>query len=430
MMDSMETVLVIVLVVAAASLGLAVVWLVAQRRQAPLAVPSLAPPAPTPQVPVEAIHQAVAAAVAQANERASRERDMAVQAAVEQAVMFTKEQLGAATRAVDSSLAGRQELIDQKLGEVQLSMSEQLRQLNVVVRQLGENTAQKFGDVDRSLQAQAEVTQALHSTASSLRDALANTNARGQWGERMADDVLRLAGLLPNVNYVKRTAVAGEGRAIPDFTFLMPDDHVMFMDVKFPVDSYLAYLQATTEAEKAAHRDQFLRAVRGHIRELARRDYANVDARPAVDNVLMFVPNETIVGFIHEHSPALIDEALRDRVVLCSPLTLFAFLGVIRQAFENFRLEQTSREMLGLLGKFSVQWKKYNDQVDRVKKQFDTVAGSFEELAGPRRRQLERPLRDLDALRQERQVAIEGELFALDTADDEPREPRVRQLGA
>jgi DNA recombination protein RmuC len=301
-----------------------------------------------------------------------------------------------------------------------------LARLSAMVQQLGEQTAQKFGDVDRSLQAQAEVTQALHSTAASLRDALANTNARGQWGERMADDVLRLAGLLPNVNYVKRTAVAGEGRAIPDFTFLMPDHHVMFMDVKFPVDSYLSYLQATTDAERGAHRDAFLRAVRGHMKELARRDYANIDDRPAVDNVLMFVPNETIVGFIHEHSPALIDEAMQEHVVLCSPLTLFAFLGVIRQAFENFRLEQTSREMLGLLGKFSVQWKKYNDQVDRVKKQFDTVAGSFDDLAGARRRQLERPLRDLEALRQERHVAIEGELFALESDDDST----VRQLGA
>jgi DNA recombination protein RmuC len=384
-------------------------------------------PAPAPSaVPAVLVQQAVAAAVAHANDRAAQERDMAVQAAVQQAVMFTKEQLGAATKAVDASLQGRQQLIDQQLGDVKSTVHADLERLSGLVQQLGENTAQKFGDVDRSLQAQAEVTQALHSTASSLRDALANTNARGQWGERMADDVLRLAGLLPNVNYVKRTAVAGEGRAIPDFTFLMPDHHVMFMDVKFPVDSYLSYLQATTDAERAAHRDAFLRAVRGHMKELARRDYANIDDRPAVDNVLMFVPNETIVGFIHEHSPALIDEAMQEHVVLCSPLTLFAFLGVIRQAFENFRLEQTSREMLGLLGKFSVQWKKYNDQVDRVKKQFDTVAGSFDDLAGARRRQLERPLRDLEALRQERHVAIEGELFALESDEDST----VRQLGA
>jgi DNA recombination protein RmuC len=428
MMSSMETIpvlLLIVLVVAA----VAVVGLLLARRPvaAPAASPELAPVAPVaPSVPVELVQQAVAAAVAQANERASAERDMAVQAAVQQALMFTKEQLGAATQAVDANLQGRHQLIDQQLGEVKSVVHDDLARLSAMVQQLGEQTAQKFGDVDRSLQAQAEVTQALHSTASSLRDALANTNARGQWGERMADDVLRLAGLLPNVNYVKRTAVAGEGRAIPDFTFIMPDQHVMFMDVKFPVDSYLSFLQATTEAERSAHRDAFLRAVRGHMRELSRRDYANVDDRPAVDNVLMFVPNETIVGFIHEHSPALIEEAMREHVVLCSPLTLFAFLGVIRQAFDNFRLEQTSREMLSLLGKFSVQWKKYNEQVDRVKKQFDTVAGSFDDLAGARRRQLERPLRDLEALRQERHVAIEGELFAVEPDDDRT----VRQLGA
>jgi DNA recombination protein RmuC len=426
MMGGMETLLVVLLISAAAVIA----WLIANRRHAaPVASPTVAPSQVAPSqvtVPAELVQQAVAAAVAHANDRAAQERDMAVQAAVRQAVMFTKEQLGAATKAVDASLQGRQQLIDQQLGDVKTTVHADLERLSGLVQQLGESTAQKFGDVDRSLQAQAEVTQALHSTASSLRDALANTNARGQWGERMADDVLRLAGLLPNVNYVKRTAVAGEGRAIPDFTFLMPDHHVMFMDVKFPVDSYLSYLQATTDAERGAHRDAFLRAVRGHMKELARRDYANIDDRPAVDNVLMFVPNETIVGFIHEHSPALIDEAMQEHVVLCSPLTLFAFLGVIRQAFENFRLEQTSREMLGLLGKFSVQWKKYNDQVDRVKKQFDTVAGSFDDLAGARRRQLERPLRDLEALRQERHVAIEGELFALESDDDST----VRQLGA
>ena len=282
----------------------------------------------------------------------------------------------------------------------------ELRRLQEAVQRLGQYTAQQFGEVDRSLRTQAEVTQALYGTTNSLREALAHTNARGQWGERMADDVLRLAGLLPNVNYQKHTAVAGDGKVIPDFTFFMPDQHVMFMDVKFPLDSYLASLQATTDAERAAHREAFLRAVRGHMKELARRDYAQVDARPAVDNVLMFVPNESIVGFIHEHAPQLIDEAMRERVVLCSPLTLFAFLGVIRQAFDNFRLEQTSREMLALLGQFAVQWGKYQGQVEKVKKQLDTLVNGVDELAGPRRRQLERPLQRLEALRQERHIEV------------------------
>ncbi|HRE01413.1 MAG TPA: DNA recombination protein RmuC, partial [Ilumatobacteraceae bacterium] len=112
--------------------------------------------------------------------------------------------------------------------------------------------------------------------------------------------------------------------------------------------------------------------------------------------------------------PTVVDEALRQHVVICSPLTLFAFLGVIRQAFDNYVLEQTSHEMLQLLGKFAQQWTKYSHQVDRVKRQFDTVQKSFDELATTRRRALERPLKDLEALRLERNVAVDGELFAAD----------------
>lgn len=294
----------------------------------------------------------------------------------------------------------------------------QLQQLAESVRTLGSSTMLELGRVQSSLSAQADVAAQLRSTTADLREALANSNARGQWGERMADDVLRLAGLLPNVNYVKRTALSGDGRGIPDFTFLLPDQHVMFMDVKFPIDSYLAYLQATSDADREVYREQFLRAVRGHVRTLSSRDYAGLDDRPAVQNVLMFVPNEAVVSFIHEQAPALIDDALREGVVLCSPLTLFAFLGVIRQAFENFRLEQASREMLSLLGQFGVQWNKYQEQVEKVRKQLDTFVRGMDELAGPRKRTLERPLAKLEQLRREQGIEISAPLVGGDAEAD------------
>ena len=193
MMRGMEVVLVALLVLAAA----AIAWLLAGRRAAAVAPPvTAAAPAPVVvEVPQALVQQAVAAAVAQANERASRERDLAVHAAVEQAVMFTREQLGAHTQAADASLAGRQQLIDAKLGEVQSGVQADLGRLSLLVQQLGDATSERFGQVDRSLQVHAEITQSLNGTANSLREALASSNARGQWGERMAEDVLRLAGM-------------------------------------------------------------------------------------------------------------------------------------------------------------------------------------------------------------------------------------------
>ena len=393
MIEGMEPVLVVLLVVAAA----AIAWLLANRRA-------------TPEI----------------SGLASRDRDL-MQATVEHTIAIAREQLGAHTNAADASLATRQLLIDAKLGEVQSGVQADLDKLSSLVQQLGDATSLRFGQVDNSLKVHSEITQALAGTASSLREALASSNARGQWGERMAEDVLRSAGMQEKVNYFKRTAVDGDGKGIPDFTFVLPKGHVLFMDVKFPMASYLKFLEAGSEAERDAHRATFVRDVRARVRELASREYAQTDDRPTVDNVLLFVPNESLAAFIHESDTTLIEEAMAQNIVICSPMTLFAFLGVIRQAFDNFMIEQTSREVLGLLGKFNQQWGKYTDQLDKVRKNFDTVSRSFDELATTRRRALEKPLDSIDTLRRRQALPIDGQLFG---EDDELEFDNVRELGA
>ncbi len=364
-----------------------------------------------------AIERALQTAMASMQVQAGRERDEAVRSALTQITLMGREQLGAETAAASADLDAKKDLIEIRLAQVQSEVRTDLDRLSTLVGQLGEATSERFGQVDNSLRVHAEITQHLTSTTQSLREALASPNNRGQWGERMAEDIIRAAGFIENKQYRKRTAVTGSGQGIPDFTFMMPKGQVLFMDVKFPMAAYLRFLDAKTEAEKSTHRATFLRDVRMRVRELARREYAASDDRPAVDNVLLFVPNETLSAFIHETDPALIDEAMRQNVVICSPLTLFAFLGTIRQAFDNYVMEQTSQEMMQLLGKFAQQFTKYTESIDKVKRQFDTVSKSFDELATTRRRALERPLKDLEALRLDRGVAVDGELFAAEVLE-------------
>jgi len=422
-MGVMDIVLIAALAAAAAA---AFTWLVVARR----------PAADPPNIADEVVVRAVELAVAEAGQRTARDRDLAIQAAVEHAATLSSQQLGSQQREAAAALESRQQLIDQRLGEVRTGVQHDLHRLSQLVQQLGESTSERFGQVDRSLRVHSEITQTLSATASSLREVLASSNTRGQWGERMAEDVLQLAGFHEGINYRKRTALQGAAAGIPDFTFLLPRGHVLFMDVKFPMAAYLRFQEAGSDAERSAHRATFVRDVRARVRELAKREYAGADDRPAVHNVLLFVPNETLSAFIHESDAELLDEAMRQHVVLCSPLTLFAFLGVIRQAFDNFALEQTSQEILGLLGKFEQQWRKYGDAVDKVKRQFDGVARGFDELAGTRRRALERPLDQIRQLRDERSVPVDGELFTLPTAvdtdvdDDDDELPGLRELGA
>ena len=83
----------------------------------------------------------------------------------------------------------------------------------------------------------------------------------------------------------------------------MPKDHALYMDVKFPMASYLRYLEAGTDAERETHTKNFLRDVRMRVKELAKRDYGKTGDQPAVDSVLLFIPNEQLTSFIHEHDP-------------------------------------------------------------------------------------------------------------------------------
>src|SRR5438105_3924424 len=189
----------------------------------------------------------------------------------------------------------------------------------------------------------------------------------------------------------------GAGR--PDYTFLLPNGLVMHMDVKFPLDNYVRYLEAGNDIERAQRRDQFLRDVRDRVKELTTRGY--LDARDeTVDCLLLFIPNEQVYAFVQEHDHEILDDALRNKVVLCSPLTLYAVLAVVRQAVDNFCLERTSNEILSLLGEFARQWEKYAAQLDRVQQRFEGVAKEYAALMTTRHRALQRPLDRIESLRQ------------------------------
>ena len=78
---------------------------------------------------------------------------------------------------------------------------------------------------------------------------------------------------------------------------------------------------------QAACAAAFVRDVRGRIRELGARGY--IEKGETLDYLIAFIPNEAVYSFVHEQDPALVDDAMRQRVVLCSPFTLFAVLAVL-----------------------------------------------------------------------------------------------------
>jgi DNA recombination protein RmuC len=340
-----------------------------------------------------AVSSAVTAVLAERGATAAAvtaDRDLTVRAAVDTAVKV------AGARLDDRMKLGSKEieLRSQSFEERACGIIAELVQLRTLVTELQSERARQHGEVVTKLEQATKVTSELSRTTSGLREALANSRARGQWGERMAADVLRAAGMVEGVNYRRQVAMVG-GR-VPDFTFLLPKGLEMNMDVKFPIDNYLRYLDAVSDSDRSSALSAFQRDVRSRVKEITTRDY--IDPERTVDHVLLFIPNESVYSFIHENDSELLDRAMAEKVVMCSPTTLFAVLAVVRQAVDNFQLERTSGEILTCLTRFRKQWDKFSEQVDRVGKSLTASQRAFDDLDGTRRRQFERELDRIDAL--------------------------------
>jgi DNA recombination protein RmuC len=325
----------------------------------------------------------------------------ALSKSTEEFLKLAREKLDSQTRAGSQDLEAKKGLIDQQLK----TMTGELEKVGKLMKELETDRAAKFGQLERQLRVAGEQTNQLMLTTAQLKEALASTKIRGQWGERMAEDVLRVAGFVEGINYRKQVTLEGSGRR-PDFTFLLPRNRFINMDVKFPLENYLRFLECESAGDKAnaeISRKTFLRDVKNRLKEVVGREYID-PAGSTVDYVLLFIPNEQIYAFIHDSDPALLDDSLRQHVVMCSPVTLFAVLSVIHQAVENFSLEMTSREILSLLAVFYKQWGEFVAKMEMMGKRLADAQKEYESLVTTRRNQLEKPLRQIEELRRQQGI--------------------------
>ena len=308
--------------------------------------------------------------------------------------LFKKQQ-----QSQEKELSNKKALIDQRLE----GLDKHLAQLYKSVQSLETERAKTFSNLQAQLKASYQQANLLTQSTNRLQEVLSNSKRRGQWGERMAEDVLRLTGLKEGINYVKQKAVSAfetQSRAIPDFTFILPNGIQVNMDVKFPLTNYMAYMDAESEIDKEKKRLDFMKDVRLRMKEVTSKDYIH---EKTVDYVLIFIPNEQVYAFMNEQDLSLIEDALSRKVVFCSPLTLYAMLAIIDRASKDFVREKRAEDIIQVLRQFQAQWEKFNEVLAKMGRRLDDALKEFQVLTTTRKNQLEKPLQSLDHLVESKQ---------------------------
>ncbi len=334
----------------------------------------------------------------------------------EQFLQLARQQFEADQNKATMELETRKQVVESSVQ----GLKEQLDQYQKLLRDLERDRAEKYGSLENELKNASLSTAKLQEATNNLNNILGNNQKRGQWGERMAEDIIRYAGLAEGVNYLKQTKL-DTTTTKPDYTFFLPDDHKINMDVKFPLDNYQKMLESEVDTEVEKYRKEFERNVKGRIKEIQNRDYIN-PAENTLDFVLLFIPNEQVFGFIQSEMSGLMDEALQQKVVLCSPFTLYAMLSIVRQAFENFRYEKDLKDIIISIEQFAKIFELFKGRFDNIGKSIEKLEGIYSDIREKSFKQLDGKIKQIDEYKKGSKIASEDSSNIVEISQEEPLE--------
>ncbi|MFL9503374.1 DNA recombination protein RmuC [Rhodopseudomonas palustris] len=247
--------------------------------------------------------------------------------------------------AMGRALAGRQaemaRAMSERLDSVTHRFGQSLTQSTRYTMQSLQALHERLGIIDRAHDNLTELTDQV----TTLRDVLANKQARGAFGQARMETIVQDG--LPKGSFAFQYTLSTGKR--PDCVVLLPDQRPLCIDAKFPLEAVTALREATTEEAKKAAAQRLRTDVMRHVDDIASKYLIPGETQ---DTALMFVPSESVYAEIHDGFDDVIQKAYRARVVLVSPSLLMLAIQVMQQILKDARMrdaaDQIRTEVLSL----------------------------------------------------------------------------------
>lgn len=246
-------------------------------------------------------------------------------------------------RKPQGSPSGGLELLQREVQAMRSGVDERLREH---LQQTHELSA-RIGRLQRA----TEQVEQLGVGLDELQKVLSPPQLRGAFGERLLEEML--SDVLPRDSYCLQYTYPSSGVRV-DVAVLLGGGRLLPIDSKFPLENFRRFVdfRRAGSSEAEATQRAFARDVMHHVDDIAARYLSPDDG--AVDVAFMYIPSEAVfqeivIGGVDAENAPLAEYALRKRVVPVSPNSLHAYLSVVRMGLRGFQLQESAREILGVL---------------------------------------------------------------------------------
>ena len=265
-----------------------------------------------------------------------------------------------------------------------------------------------------------EEMMGMNTAANKMVQAMHSPVSRGKWGENSLRNIIETAGMLPYSDFTEQTTGEVEGRVLrPDVVINLPNQGSLAVDAKAPefAEAYEKMIATESIEEQQLLLGDHIKSMLAHVKTLSLKEYWNqFDRSP--EFVVMFVPLESMLSDALKADPTLVDDAMRSRVLIASPMNLLALLLAAHRGWQDFRVQEDAKKIGDLTKELYKRFSTLFDYVRKTGKGIQQSTTNYNNLIGALESRVLPTLRKLDDLN-----VVDGEIASI-----EPLETSIREL--
>ncbi len=225
----------------------------------------------------------------------------------------------------------------------------------------------------------------LESAATGLTQALKSSSARGRWGEVQLRRLVEMVGMVKHVDFEEQIK-AGEGR--PDMIIHLPQKGIIPVDSKAPMGSYLDGMEAEDEALRQQKFKEHAKSMRAHMKSLAQKAYWEQFQKNVPEFVVMVVPYEGGLAAAFRADAKLLDDAINNKVIIVSPVTLLALLKVVAYGWLQIQLAESARDIAEQGKQLYERLLTFAKHIQNMGKHLNQTTGDYNKMVGSLQRRV------------------------------------------
>jgi DNA recombination protein RmuC len=259
---------------------------------------------------------------------------------------------------------------------------EALAKTEAQIQSIERDRIDSFATIKIQMEVLATGQTSLSRETRNLVTALRRPDVRGQWGEITLRRLVELSGMTAHVDFTEQQHLATESGAIrPDMIVHMPEQRDIIVDVKTPLEAYLAAVEAQDDEERSAQLRRHAQIVGARVRELSSKQYWSQFER-SPDFVVLFLPGDQFLSAALQENPGLIDDSLRQNVMLATPTSLVALLKAVSYGWKQTVLADNAAEIRRLGEDVYKRLAVFGEHLGRLGKSLGGSVDAFNKAVG------------------------------------------------